>query len=193
MRRPLAFLFLLAACGSNSSAGTAPPAHAGTHFATPDAAACDLPRDYPGPQPVDVNLVAIAAAPPRLLPSLEALARSDLDPSMKPAAQPFGGELREGHRMEDVVTLGTGGCYSLVAVGADGLSRTDASLVIEPVPRASLPGAQGRGAGPHVVVGGRDAGGCWTYLGPGPMRARAVVTAAVGSGTVAARLYERVR
>lgn len=121
-------------------------------------------------------------------PLAEAAAREA--PGMQLEGDLIAGKLGPGELVEQEIRLQPGRCYTLIAVGGEGITELDAELSqMNPVRGKGDTLAADGATGKVAVVGG--GGSCFSFTGKAPTAARFVVRARAGSGVTVSQLYAR--
>ena len=112
-------------------------------------------------------------------------------PGMQIDGDLIAGKLTPGEVVEQEFKLQPGRCYTLIAVGGDGVTELDASFeTIEPVRGKSTALIADSATGNIAVIGG--AGTCHAHpADAAPMAVRWVLRVRSGSGVVVTQLYIR--
>lgn len=178
MARPLLALALaLLACRPAAPRVATPPA---------EARPTSVLAGYEGPPPGDP--VADEGARLSEGPLAEAAAREA--PGMAPEGDLLASKLAAGEILEQEIRLQPGRCYTLIAVGGQGVDEVDAEISrLTPVRGKGEVLAADAGPGPVAVLGG--GGACFHYREKTPLPARFVVRARAGAGVVVSQLYAR--
>lgn len=178
MARPLLLLTLaLLACRPAAPVAAVPPA---------EPRPTSILAGYEGPPPGD----PVADEGTRLSegPLTETAAREA--PGMAPEGDLLASKLAAGEVLEQEIRLQPGRCYTLIAVGGEGVDEVDAEISrLTPVRGKGDVLASDASAGPIAVLGGHEA--CFHYREKTPLPARFVVRARAGAGVVVSQLYAR--
>ncbi len=178
MRRKLALLLLLVGCRP-----AAQPAPATTTPAPQKPKSLLAGFDGPTADPVADEAQRLADGP-----LAEAAAREA--PGMQLDGDLIAGKLGAGDLVEQEIRLAPGRCYTLIAVGGDGITELDAEILrMSPVRGKGDTLAADTATGNMAIVGG--GGACFTYDGKTPTAARFVLRARAGSGVAVSQLYSR--
>lgn len=111
-------------------------------------------------------------------------------PGMQLEGDLIAGKLAPGQVIEQEFRLQPGRCYTLIAVGGEGVSGLSATLeALVPVRGAQTVLARGTSTGASAVVGG--GGTCFTWDKKEPAQAKFVLRASQGEGVVVSQLYAR--
>lgn len=179
--RPLALLLFVFAC---RPAAPATPA-ATEPMTNQQDGPVSLLAGFDGP--ADIDPVAADAQKLAEGPLAEAAAREA--PDMQLAGDLIAGKLAPGVFVEQEIRLEPGRCYTLVAVGDDGITELDAEISrMNPVRGKGDTIAADTSTGPTAIIGG---GTCFTFDGKTPTAARFILRARAGTGVAVSQLYVR--
>lgn len=179
--RPLALLLVLAACRPS-----APPKAEPAEPAAKQEGPTSLLAGFDGPAGLD----PVADEAQRLAdgPLADAAAREA--PDMQLEGDLIAGRLGAGELVEQEIRLQPGRCYTLIAVGGEGITELDAEIVrMNPVRGKGDTLAADAATGTTAVIGG--GGSCYQYDGKSPTAARFVLRARAGRGVAVSQLYAR--
>lgn len=143
----------------------------------------------PSPPPI-VTLAPLTTAriPKKTLLEMLAASAAARTPRMLPVSKSKSARLEEGRSLSDVATLQFGKCYLLVAA-SDGVARLHLTLAL----RDPSPGVEGRLLEQSVPapLAFLPEGTCYKWVLSPQVAVRFIVEAQVGSGLVAAQLFEQ--
>jgi hypothetical protein len=180
--RPLALLLFVFACRPAAPPKPEPTEPAGKQQDGP----VSLLAGFDGP--ADIDPVAAEAQKLAEGPLAEAAAREA--PEMQLAGDLIAGKLAPGVFVEQEIRLEPGRCYTLVAVGGDGINELDAEIArMNPVRGKGDTIAADAATGTTAVIGG--GGTCFTFDGKAPTAARFILRARAGRGVAVSQLYVR--
>lgn len=175
-RRPLLLALLLAACRRDAPTTAPPPEPKPSLLAGFEAQDAD--------DPVAKEASALADGP------LAERARTDA-PGMQIDGDLIAGKLAPGEVVEQEFKLQPGRCYTLIAIGGEGVQELDAAFeTIEPVRGKASALTTDGATGNVAVIGG--AGSCFAHAADDvPLAIRWVLRVRGGSGVVVTQLYSR--
>lgn len=178
MRRTLALTLLLAAC---RPAAQPTPATTTPEPTRPTSLLAGF--DGPTADPVADEAQRLADGPLAETAAREA-------PGMQLDGDLIAGKLGPGELVEQEIRLAPGRCYTLIAVGGEGITELDAEIQrLNPVRGKGDALATDAATGNIAIVGG--GGSCFTFDGKTPSAARFVLRARSGSGVAVSQLYAR--
>lgn len=179
--RPLALLLFVLACRP-----AAPPKEPEQPPAANKDDPVSLLAGFDGA--ADIDPVAAEAQKLAEGPLAEAAAREA--PEMQLAGDLIAGKLAPGVFVEQEIRLEPGRCYTLVAVGGDGITELDAEIArMNPVRGKGDTIAADTATGTTAVIGG--GGTCFAFDGKSPTAARFILRARAGRGVAVSQLYVR--
>lgn len=135
-------------------------------------------------QPVDPAAGAAATA------LLGGLAQGAMVAGSKPVGSAIVGNFGPGGTMESQLQLQPGKCYTVVAAGVPPITEVNVQFIgVMPIPGMTPVLAQDSDNGPQAVLGRKP--NCYKWPMPIGTPVKVLVTAAGGSGLVAAQVYEK--
>ncbi|MEZ4383824.1 MAG: hypothetical protein R3A79_21000 [Nannocystaceae bacterium] len=165
----------LAAPGCKKDAAAEPPASAQASDDEPDYAAM-IEEDQ-----TTQEATALAEGPLAERAATDAAGRGYLGDMLA-------SELSPGQEVDQEFSLDPARCYTLIAVGDDGVETlTSAITTIAPVRGGETTIVEDTSSGPVTVIGGGE--GCYRPEGEGSRRVRFVLRVTAGSGLVVGQLY----
>jgi hypothetical protein len=106
----------------------------------------------------------------------------------RPDGGPWAGKFETGQILRQPFQIMPGKCYSVVAVGLDGIKELDAQIVLQTPPMPPLVAAQDTMTGPDAVIGDAKSG-CFKNPTGLTSPATVVLKATQGAGLVAAQIF----
>jgi hypothetical protein len=153
------------------------------------------PAPAPGPAPAAGGTTGPAqpldpAAGTVIQPVLTQLASGSIVAGSKPLGSPMVGNFQQGQTLESNVQLSPGKCYTVVAAGLPTVTEVNVQIVAAtPIPGMTPVLAADQDQGSQAVLGRKP--NCYKNPFPMALPVKVVVTAAAGSGMVAAQVYEK--
>lgn len=172
--------------GGAGGQATTPPTTTG---APPSAAGGTAPVDQTAAGPAAQRIDAGAAA--GAVGLLQPLVSQHVPAGAKPLGAPIAGQFAQGQSLTETITMQPGGCYTILAAGAPGVTEVDLALT----PNIQIPGfnptaAKDPETGSLATLGKQP--NCFKWALPAAGTMQLVFTVPAGQGIAAAQVYEKL-